>query len=284
MNRHLRLIMVAQTPDIARLISAGGVDTLFVDLEYLGKAQRQGHMPSWKSRQTPEDISLIREAVPAAHLLVRVNPFGEHTRAEVDDAIARGANSLMLPMFRRREELLGFVDLVAGRAHCVPLFETGDSLMLILELASEEWLDELHIGLNDLHLDLGQRFLFEPLVDGILEEPCAAIREAGVRFGIGGLARAGEGIVPPEMLLGEHVRLGSSAAILSQTFHRNAQSCDELAASTDFAAEVGALRRIYAEYASASSDLLAFNHNRVADRVGDFLSLQNRRRAHGGLQ
>ena len=269
MSAHLRLIMVVQTPAIARMVAAGGVDTLFVDLEHIGKEARQGHMPSWKSRQTMADVSLIRDAVPGARLLVRVNPPGEHTRAEVDEVIARGADAVMLPMFRRRDELLRFVDIVAGRAECLPLFETADAVALIPQIAGEGWLTAAHIGLNDLHLDLGRRFLFEPLADGVLEQPCAVLRGAGVPFGVGGIARAGEGIVPPELLLGEHVRLGSDCAILSQTFHRNAGSADELEDGFDFAAEVARLRGIYAGFADASPQQLEQNRKLVAERVGE---------------
>lgn len=266
MNAHFRLIMVVQTAAIARLAQAGGVDTLFVDLEHIGKQARQGHLPSWKSRQTMADISLIRAAVPGAHLLVRVNPPGEHTRAEVDEAIARGADALMLPMFRRRDEVLRFSDMIGARAQCLPLFETADALALIPRLAGEGVLQGAHIGLNDLSLDLGRRFLFEPLADGLLDEACAALRGANVAFGIGGVARAGEGLVPPEVLLGEHVRLGSTAGILSQTFHRNAVTAQQLEAETDFAAEVARLRVIYAWF-RAAPERLAENRAEFRARV-----------------
>lgn len=281
MSAHLRLIMVVQTPAIARLVHAAGVDTLFVDLEHMGKEARQGHMPSWKSRQTMADVSLIRAAVPEARLLVRVNPPGPHTRAEVDEAIARGADAVMLPMFRWRDELLRFADLLAGRADCQPLFETADAVDMIPQIAGEGWLKDLHIGLNDLHLDLKMRFLFEPLSAGVLEEPCAAMRQAGIRFGIGGLARAGEGIVPPELLLGEHVRLGSSAAILSQTFHRNAATAEALEEGFDFAAEVARLRKIYTDFTEVSPSQLALNRNMTKTIIGEVVMTSGRRRAHG---
>jgi len=269
MSGHLRLIMVVQTPAMARLVAAGGVETLFVDLEHIGKEARQGHMPSWKSRQAMPDVSLIRVAVPDARLLVRVNPPGDHTRAEVDEVITRGADAVMLPMFRSRDELLRFVDVVAGRAECLPLFETAAAVDLIPQIAGEGWLTGLHIGLNDLHLDLGSRFLFEPLADGALEHPCAVLHRKGVPFGIGGIARAGEGIIPPELLLGEHVRLGSDMAILSQTFHRNAGSAEELEDGFDFGAEVARLRSIYAGFSDASAEKLELNRTLVAQRVGE---------------
>ena len=284
MSAHLRLIMVVQTAEIARLVHAGGVETLFVDLEHIGKQARQGHLPSWKSRQTMADVSLIREAVPGARLLVRVNPPGPHTRGEVDEAIARGADALMLPMFRTRYQLLRFADNLAGRAECLPLFETAAALDLLPGLAGEGWLTDLHIGLNDLHLDLGMRFLFQPLAENTLDEACTALREAGVRFGIGGVARAGEGIVPPELLLGEHVRLGSTGAILSQTFHRNAASGAELEDGFDFAFEVARLRGIYDQFSGAGREQLRVNRQQVKELVSETVQTFDRRRARGSEQ
>ena len=46
------------------------------------------------------------------------------------------------------------------------------------------------------------------------------IKRAGLPFGFGGIARIGEGQLPGELVLGEHLRLGSSSVILSRTFHR----------------------------------------------------------------
>ena len=37
-------------------------------------------------------------------------------------------------------------------------------------------------------------------------------------FGFGGIARIGEGDLPSDHILGEHVRLGSTSVILSRTF------------------------------------------------------------------
>ena len=51
-------------------------------------------------------------------------------------------------------------------------------------------------------------------------------------FGFGGIARIGEGDLPSDNILGEHVRLGSQSVILSRTFKgivgvdRNARPID----------------------------------------------------------
>lgn len=269
----MKFLMIVDDPDIARYVSENGVDRLFVDLECIGKHERQKGTASWESKQTLEDVSKIREAAPAAHVLVRINPLHEDSKAELDGAIARGADSIMLPMFRSTDELARFFDLLADRAEAVPLVETYDALRAIPELIEKLPLTSLHIGLNDLHLDMRLDFMFQLITDGFLDEPCSAMRAGGVPFGIGGIARAGEGIVSPDYLLGEHVRLGSSAAILSRTFHREAESLQQLQENMDFPGEVAKLRVIYKAFQAQNADLLEQNRRVTRDRVNDVVKL-----------
>lgn len=250
----------------------------FVDLEHMGKAERQANLDAWASRQGPGDVTRIREAVPDAHLVVRINPLHDASQTEIDDVIARGADAVMLPMFHTRDDLVRFQDMLAGRAVAFPLFETAASVAGIAGIVPGLGLERLLIGLNDLHLDLGLDFLFQPLADGHLESPCVALRELGVPFGIGGIARAREGIVSPEFLLGEHVRLGSSMAILSRTFHRNADSLEAFIAETDFPEEVSRLRMIHSDFLTATPDDLARNRVETANRVGNVVELVRKRR------
>ena len=84
----MKFLMIVDDPDIARYASENGVDRLFVDLEYIGKDVRQKGMATWKSKQTLEDVTKIREAAPDGHVLVRINPLHDGTKAELDE-IAR---------------------------------------------------------------------------------------------------------------------------------------------------------------------------------------------------
>jgi hypothetical protein len=274
-------MMILSDPEIARHVCAVEGIEPFVDLEVMGKAERQGHMASWKSKQTAEDVTRIREAVPEAHLIVRINPLHDGSAAEIDDVVARGADSVMLPMFHDRQTLERFLDLLGARARALPLFETAAAVAAIPEIAPALGLERLHIGLNDLHLDLGQDFLFQPLADGVLEAPAAALRAAGIVFGIGGVARAREGIVSPDYLLGEHVRLGSQAAILSQTFHRNAATLAELRATMDFAEELRHLRAIHQRFRAMDAEGLERNRIETRDRIHDVVRLLHAKRTQG---
>lgn len=276
----MKFLMIVNDPQIARHICAVEGVFPFVDLEYLGKAERQGHVDSWKSNQSTTDVTRIREAVPDADLVVRINPLHDGTAAELDDIVARGADRVMLPMFHTREELSRFFDLLDGRADALPLFETAAAVRAIPEIVETLPLTGLHIGLNDLHLDLGLDFIFEPLAEGFLEEPTAALRSAGIPFGIGGLARSREGIVSPEFLLGEHVRLGSSATILSRTFHRGAETLEALKREMDFRGEVEKLQAIYRRFLVMDKEGLEQNRLATIDRIEDVVHLIRRKKEH----
>lgn len=263
----LTFLMIVDDAEIARFVHDSGVDRLFVDLEYIGKDARQGKLDTWKSRQTLSDVSRIREAVPSGHLLVRVNPMHEGTLAEVEEVLSRGADSVMLPMFRTQDELKRFADIVNGRAEVLPLVETADALRAVPEICDTVPIGRLHFGLNDLHLDLGLRFMFQPLVMGLLDDATAALRTSKIPFGIGGLARVGEGLVSPEFLLGEHVRLGSDAAILSRTLHRRATSLDRLRDDMDFPEELKRLRAIFARFHKAGTEEIEENRVETTKRI-----------------
>jgi 2-keto-3-deoxy-L-rhamnonate aldolase RhmA len=263
----LHLLMIVDDPAIAAFVASNGVDRLFVDLEVMGKAERQGHLDTVQSVQSSRTVTRVREAAPDAHLLVRINPMHDGSRLEIDDVIARGADSVMLPMFHDAQTLARFLDLLDGRAEALPLVETVGALNALPEIAATLPVTQVHIGLNDLHLERGDRMMFAPLADGSLETACAALRAQTVRFGIGGLARAGEGHLPPELLLGEHVRLGSSAAILSRSFHRRAASLQALQTDMDFTGEVARLQDIYAEFQTRDGAYLEANRATFAAGV-----------------
>ena len=241
----LKAMMVVSDPGIAAYVAGQGLDRLFVDLEVMGKAARQPG-DTWKSALTAADITPIREACPDTQLMVRVNPLHEGSATEIDEAIARGADVLMLPMFRDADTVARFAGLVKGRVPIMPLVETAAALEAVPEIAGAGP-EELYFGLNDLHLDLGRTFMFEPLAEGMIDAAAEVLRRAGIPFGIGGIARAGEGAVPAELVLGEHVRLGSEWVILSRGFHNRAETLADLEAF-DFRGELQKLRAIYADF------------------------------------
>ena len=93
---------------------------------------------------------------------------------------------------------------------------------------------------------------------------CAHI--AGIPFGFGGIARIGEGLLPSDYILGEHVRLGSSSVILSRTF-KGIQGVDANARPVNLADEVGKVRTRMHQIESWSEDEHRINRQKIASSV-----------------
>lgn len=220
----LKLMYITNRPDVATIAEAAGVDRIFVDMEYIGKAARQGGMDSVQNHHTVEDVKKLRAVLKKADLLVRVNPIHDKTEAysssedEIESVISAGADIVMLPFFKTVTEVERFVKIVRGRAKVLLLLETPEAAAKIDEVLSVCGVDEIHIGINDLSLGYGKSFMFELLADGTVENLCVKMKHAGIPYGFGGVASIGTGKLPAEAILKEHYRLGSSMVILSRSF------------------------------------------------------------------
>lgn len=220
----LKLMYITNRPEIAQIAESAGVNRIFVDLEYIGKSKRQGGMDTVQSHHTLEDVKRISESITTAELLVRINPIHEITKdycsskEEIDKVISNGADIVMLPFFKTLAEVSQFITYVNGRAKTMLLVETPESVVILDELLEMGEIDFVHIGLNDLSLGYGNKFMFELLANGTVERICKKIREKNIPYGFGGIASIGKGVIPAEMIIKEHYRLGSSCAILSRSF------------------------------------------------------------------
>lgn len=220
----LTLMYITNNEIIADIAQRAGVDRIWIDMEYIGKEERQAGMNTVKSHHTIEDILRLRPIVKTSQLMVRVNPLHEATKEycssqeEIENTIRAGAEVIMLPMFKTRADAEQFVSMVDGRAKVQLLVETAEAAANIEEICKVQGVDEIHIGLNDLHLAYGQKFMFQLLADGTVEKLCKTIKAHGIKYGFGGIARVGYGTLPAEYIMAEHYRLGSTAAILSRGF------------------------------------------------------------------
>lgn len=220
----LKLMYITNRPDVALIAENAGVDRIFIDMEYIGKAARQGGMDSVQNHHTVEDVENIRGVLTKADLLVRVNPIHEATdkytssEEEIEQVIQAGADIVMLPFFKTVEEVARFVTIVAGRAKTLLLMETPEAAELVDKIIAVPGIDEIHLGINDMSLGYGKTFMFELLTDGTVEGLCLKFKRAGIPYGFGGVASIGTGKLPAEAILKEHYRLGSSMVILSRSF------------------------------------------------------------------
>lgn len=265
----MRFFFITNSPQIAHFVAANGVDRIFVDLELIGKVERQGHLSTVISRHDIKDVGTVKAAVPQAELIVRLNPLHDGSGNEIDQVIESGADIIMLPMFTNTSQVARFVDMIAGRCRLCLLVEQREAMENIGDVASLVGVDELHIGLNDLSLQMKLGFMFRPFALGLVDQMAEKLRRSGKPFGIGGLARADEGLLPARLLLGEHVRLGSSAAILSRTFHRQLDSVEAIEREMNFRDEVARLREIERAYRAASAHELEANRAETWRRIDE---------------
>lgn len=256
----LTLMYLTGDPQIAQIAETSGVDWIFVDLEILGKQERQGHLDTVISGHTMDDLRAVRDAVSKAQVLVRVNPIYAASSAEIEEVISIGADIIMLPYFTNSEEVAEFVGFVDGRARTCLLVETPAAVENIDKILAIDGIDYVHIGLNDLHLGYGLNFMFDLLANGTVESLCNRIKQAGIPYGFGGIARLGHGLLPAEAVIAEHYRLGSSMAILSRSFCDVQKNPDVQAVSELFTREVANVRHF--EETVAGTDERFFEENR----------------------
>lgn len=220
----LKLMYITNRPEVAQIAETAGVDRIFVDLEHIGKSERQGGMDTVQSHHSLDDVKRIADAITTAELLVRVNPIHDATEAyasseeEIDAVIENGADIVMLPFFKTVGEVERFLSAVDRRAETMLLLETPEAAEIVDDILHLDGIDFVHIGLNDLSIGYGKRFMFELLTDGTVERLCTKFRERNIPYGFGGIASLGKGAVPAEMIIKEHYRLGSTCAILSRSF------------------------------------------------------------------
>ena len=263
----LKLMYITNEADVALIAQKYGVDRVWIDLETLGKEERQKGLDAVKSHHSVDDIRRIKPLLTTSEMLVRVNHWFDGSKNEIEAVIDAGADMIMLPYWKTPEEVKKFTDAVNGRCKTTLLLETKEAVECIDEVLTQGGFDEIHIGLNDLHLSYGMHFMFELLADGTVEKLCKKFQEAGIPYGFGGIAKLGGGLLPAEKVIMEHYRLGSSRVILSRSFC-NADSFDDTEAlKEDFARNMTMLREYESTMDKVTEEEFESNRKEVVEAI-----------------
>ena len=268
----LKLMYITNRTDVALIAESAGVDRIFVDLEYIGKNLRQGGMDTVQNRHTPQDAAAIKKVLTKSELLVRVNPIHDatddynSTEDEINEVVNAGADIIMLPYFKTDKDVKRFINAVNGRAKTMLLFESAASVENIDSILELEGIDEVYIGLNDLSLDYGRKFLFSILADGTVEKITKKFKDKNLSFGFGGVATLDGGALPGEKVLPEHYALGSTCVILSRAFCNTniIQDLDEI--KNTFENGVKKIRE-HEEFCSKQNDEFFFDNHSELQKI-----------------
>ena len=253
----LTVFYITNKLDVALIAEKAGVNRIWIDLETLGKEERQKGIDSVKSHHNIGDVKLIAPKLTKAKMMVRVNPWNQNSISEIEAVIKAGADIVMLPMWKTTEEVQNFINAVNGRAKTSLLLETKEAEECLDEVLKLSGIDEIHIGLNDLHLSYGLRFMFELLTNGTVERIVSKIKPTGIPYGFGGISHLGDGLIPAEMIIMEHYRLGSTRAILSRGFCDQTKEIKDI--EKDFEKNMKQLRKF-----EQSFDRNNYENNRCA--------------------
>ena len=261
----LNLMYITKKTEIAKIAESAGVDWIFVDMEFIGKDIRQYGLDTVQNHHTIADVINFKNCVTKAQVLVRINPI--HTamadyfssKEEIDATIEAGADILMLPYFKTVSEVKKFLEYVSGRTKTCLLVETPEAALLLDEILELDGVDMIHLGLNDLHLALGMKFMFELLADGTVDRLAKKIKSKGIPFGFGGIATLEGGLLPGAAVLKEHYRLGSSMVIISRSFCNLDKITDLEEVRRIFNTGIASIRRLEKEAETAKT---YFNDNR----------------------
>lgn len=217
-NTFLQLMYITNDKKIAKIAENSGVDWIFIDLEVIGKEERQGHLDTVISHHKIEDVKDIKENLNKAKVIVRINPIYHGSKEEIHRVIQAGADIIMLPFFKSKKEVEQFLHYTNGYIKTCLLIETPEAVKNIDSILSVPGIDYVYIGLNDLHIGYQRLFMFSLLADGTVETICKKISAKGIPYGVGGIARLTQGMLPAEYIIREYYRLGSSMVILSRSF------------------------------------------------------------------
>lgn len=275
----LSLIYITNIPAVALIAEKNGVDRIMVDLETLGKEERQKNMNTVKSHHTVTDVATISNLLTKSEMLVRINPWNETSVSEIEAVISAGADRIMLPMWKTVSEVNSFLEAVNGRVRTTLLLETKEAVEIVDDVLENPMIDDIHIGLNDLHLSYGLTFMFELLSNGVVESLCRKFKAKGIPYGFGGIARIGEGMLPAERIIMEHYRLGSTRAILSRSFCNTEEIKDIKTIESIFIENVARLREYEDSLALKTEEEYSNNTQAIIHCVSGIVSNIKERKA-----
>ena len=282
---NIRLMYIMNEPSVAVIAKNAGVDRIFVDMEYIGKGSRQGGMDTVQSRHTTEDAKAVKAVLGKAELMVRCNPIHKATaeycssKEEIDAIVEAGADIIMLPYFKTAEEVREFVKLVGGRAKTFPLVETREAVECLDEILEIEGIDEIYVGLNDLSLSYGKKFMFQLLAEGKVDDIVEKFKAKGIPFGFGGIASVGQGLLPGEYVMRAHYRLGSTSVILSRSFCDAKKITDKQELEVIFNNGIKALREVELECIEnlGNPEYFIENHRVLQEKTEEILEVINKK-------
>lgn len=260
------LSLITNDPIMTAYAQSAGIDRIMIDLEVKGKSSRQQGKDLFLSTHTRSDIPIIRKVCNKDTLFVRINPIDRDSKEEIDTVVKMGADIIMLPYFHTIDEVKTFLKLTNGSVMTSLLIETKEAAELLSELIELAGVNEIHFGLNDLGISCGYKNIFEPILNGSLEEYAKIINYKKIPWGFGGIGKLSNVTLPinPKLLLYEQIRLKASRGWLGRSFR---DALDEKNIEISLKRETLLLKEFIQKYANASRDFFNIKHVELLEQI-----------------
>ena len=260
----MKFILITNDLKEVQSSQEAGIDRIMIDLEVLGKRERQQGRDTFISDHVMSDISKVKKVLKNTELMVRVNPINNLSSEEINEVIDRGADIVMLPMFKESHEVSKFIEIINKRARICLLLETSEAFNNIEKIIKNTGINEIHIGLNDLHLSMKKKFLFQLLSEGQVEKLSQIFNRESIDFGFGGISKLGHGLLDSSLILSEHYRLNSKMVILSRDFKK-------IDSPSDYKYELQRIKDYLSILERSSSDTLESNKIKLINKVEEIV-------------
>ena len=219
------------------------IDTFYIDLEIIGKEQRQHNRNTLISYHGLNDITKIKNVISNTVLGVRINPLNKNSISEINSCIDRGADVLMLPMFKNLEEVEEFIRIIDNRCLIDLLVETPEALSFVNKLPFKK-IRFIHFGINDLSIAFNYKILFKMYFEQKLKNATNFLKENKIPFGIGGIGSYNAKPFSPHLIFSAAISHGAKRIILSRSFLSN---INKNRISESFKENLSLLNSIYRE-------------------------------------
>ena len=252
-------IAITNNIEHALVLNDCGVQQIMVDTENIGKAERQFGKNAVINFHKLEDVHKLKSLGLNSKIISRLNGFNSNIGEEIEKAIDYGSDLIMLPMIQNINCFNEMLTQINNRVPVVPLIETPYSIFKLKEIIEISVPEQLHFGLNDLHLSLGMNNLFEVMLSPLFSSAVSFAKERVKLVGIGGIGDPTSAQkVSPNLLLNEFLLMGSKSVILSRSFFKDGYDAERILYSLN----------LFENIVSQSPNIL--NHNLLLNEVENF--------------
>ncbi len=213
------LTLWTNDPEYARWAETAGITRAGLDLETIGKNERQKNHSTWVSSHTIEDFPKIIPELNTSQVFARINPIHSGTKEEINQLLRLGVDIIMLPNFTVVAEVEDALNLIQGRATLVPLVERRAAIACIPHLA-KLGISEIHVGLNDLSIELKLNNRLHLLSLSLMDEIAHEAHKSELTLCVGGLGRANDRSlpIPSDLVYAQLGRLKANGSLIARSF------------------------------------------------------------------